>query len=75
MGGLGFVVWWDIVQVFKSRKTEKIKFCNFTLHTKIVLVSTIVLIFLGAVLILLFEYNNPNTIANLSLFDKIQVHF
>ena len=73
MGGLGFVVWWDIVRVFKNRKTNKIKFCNFTLHTKIVLVSTVVLIFFGAVLILLFEYNNPNTIANLSLFDKIQV--
>ena len=73
MGGLGFVVWWDIIRVIKNRKTEKIKFRNFTLHTKIVLTTTIVLILLGGLLIFVFEYNNSSTIANLSLFDKIQV--
>lgn len=47
IGGLGFVVWED---VWKNRK-----FSRFTLHTKIVLVMTVILIVAGAVCYLLFE--------------------
>jgi trk system potassium uptake protein TrkH len=43
------------------------------LHSKIAITVTAVLIFIGAILIFIFEYANPMTIGELSLFDKIQV--
>ncbi len=74
LGGLGFTVWWDVLGVLKEFKTKHFKcFKNLTLHSKIVLSATFVLIFGGASLILLFEYNNINTISTYSLFDKIQI--
>ena len=74
LGGLGFIVWWDVLRVFKQFKNKKFKcFKSLTLHSKIVISSTLVLIFGGAILIFLFEYNNVNTIGNLNIFDKIQV--
>lgn len=74
LGGLGFIVWWDVLRVSKQFKNKKFKcFKSLTLHSKIVISSTLVLIFGGALLIFLFEYNNVNTIANMNIFDKIQV--
>jgi trk system potassium uptake protein TrkH len=74
LGGLGFVVWLDVLKILKSKKSErKLGFKDLTLHSKIVLITTIALIAVGSVLILAFEFNNPNTIGNYSLFDKIQI--
>ena len=74
LGGLGFIVWWDVIRVIKQFKNKKFKcFKSLTLHSKIVISSTLVLIFGGALLIFLFEYNNVNTIGDLNIFDKIQV--
>ena len=74
LGGLGFIVWWDVIRVIKQFKNKKFKcFKSLTLHSKIVISSTLVLIFGGALLIFLFEYNNVNTIGALNIFDKIQV--
>ncbi len=76
LGGIGFIVWWDIIQVIKNFRTEKFKcFKRLTLHSKIVLITTLVLIFGGAISIFILEYNNPLTIANYTLFDKIQISF
>lgn len=74
LGGLGFIVWWDVIRVLKDFKNKKFKcFKSLTLHSKIVLFVTFVLIINGGLLIFIFEYNNPNTIGNLNIFDKIQV--
>ena len=74
LGGLGFIVWWDVIRVIKQFKNKKFKcFKSLTLHSKIVISSTLVLIFGGALLIFIFEYNNVNTIGALNIFDKIQV--
>jgi len=74
LGGLGFIVWWDVLRVIKQFKNKKFKcFKSLTLHSKIVISSTLVLIFGGALLIFLFEYNNVNTIANFNILDKIQI--
>ncbi len=73
LGGIGFIVWWDIVRVFKNRtKRNKHLFRYLTLHSKIAITATLVLIFLGGLLIFVFEYNNPLTIGEMSLFNKIQ---
>lgn len=74
LGGLGYIVWWDVVRVLKDWKQLKWKcFQKLTLHSKIVLSITAILVFGGAALLLAFEYNNPLTIGNYSFFDKMQV--
>ena len=45
------------------------------MHSKIAITFTLGFVILGAVCIFIFEYTNPLTIGNLSLFDKIQVAF
>ena len=74
LGGLGYIVWWDIIRVFKTRSSKNKKiFRHLSLHSKIAIFFSLFLIFFGGVLIFAFEYNNPLTIGNMSLFDKIQV--
>lgn len=74
LGGIGYIVWWDVVRVVKLSSTKRIKlFRDLTLHSKIAIVASIVLTLAGAALILIFEYDNPLTIKDYSLFDKIQV--
>lgn len=74
LGGLGYVVWWDVVRVIKdSSPKRRWIFRYLTLHSKIAIVTTLILIFGGALLIFIFEYNNELTIGEMSLFDKIQV--
>lgn len=76
LGGLGYIVWWDILRVIKDFKLQKFRcFKRLTLHSKIVLFGTFILLFGGAALIFAFEYFNPKTIADMSLFDKIQASF
>ena len=67
LGGIGFIVWWDVLAVLQGKKR------HLMLHSKIALVTTAVLIVGGAVAIFAFEYQNPQTIGNLGLWDKIQV--
>ncbi len=51
VGGIGFIVWDDI-------KNNKLHFKRYRLHTKIVLITTAVLIFASALLFGIFERNN-----------------
>ena len=74
LGGLGYIVWWDILGLGKEAVRKKRRgFRNLSLYSKIAIVTTLILIFGGGILIYLFEYDNPLTIGNLSGFDKIQV--
>lgn len=76
LGGLGYIVWWDVIRIIKSRLNgKKLGLKSLTLHSKIVLVTTAVLLVGGGILFLVFEYNNPLTIKGLSLYDKIQISF
>ena len=71
VGGIGFIVWWDVLSVLKNKRHNRIR--NFSLHSKIALSMTAFLIVSGAILFFVFEYNNPKTMAGYSLFDKIQI--
>ena len=76
LGGLGYIVWWDILRVLKTRsKKNKKIFKHLTLHSKIAITATFALTIIGGLLIFVFEYSNPQTIGNMSLFDKLQVSF
>ena len=70
LGGIGFIVWWDVVRIAKNKNTRHFKYLS--LHSKIALSSTAFLLIFGAVMIFIFEHNNLATIGNLSLFGKIQ---
>lgn len=76
LGGVGYVVWWDVLRVFKEFKKHKFKCLKqLTLHSKIALTATAVLIFGGTALVFALEYHNPLTLADYSLFDKLQISF
>lgn len=74
LGGLGYIVWWDLLRVIKNFRTQRFKcFRGLTLHSKIVLATTAIFILGGALLIFIFEFSNVKTIGDMSVFDKIQV--
>ena len=74
LGGIGFIVWWDVLDCLKKFKKQKFKCLKMlTLHSKIVLFMTAFLLVSGAVFFFVLEYNNPLTIGNYSIFDKIQL--
>ena len=63
VGGLGFLVWEEIA----SRKP----FRQFSVYTKLVLLTTLALILTGWVLTCLLEWNNPETLGSMGLGDKL----
>ena len=74
LGGLGYIVWWDVLRVIRGRTPQKRRIFRYlTLHSKIAITDTWVLILGGALLFFVFEYANPLTIGNMSLPDKAQV--
>lgn len=74
LGGIGYIVWWDVLRVWKKAREKKVRlFGDLTLHSKIAITATLVLILLGAALILVFEWNNPDTIKDYTILQKIEV--
>jgi len=77
LGGLGFTVWFDITKHlklgFKLKQSLKRILSSLRLHTKVVLLMTVSLIFGGALLILLFEYNN--VLKDFSFLTKLQASY
>ena len=63
IGGLGFMVWENI---YRSKS-----FRDLSVHSKLVLIITVFLIVMGTLLILLFEYDNPETLADKPWDEKI----
>ena len=59
LGGIGFVV---LIDGVKRKKA--------TQHLKVVLGMTITLIFGGAILLLIFEWNNPATLGNMNVGEN-----
>ena len=75
IGGIGFIVWWDVIEMFKRIRNEKMSvkmsWRLMSLHSKVVLTVTAFLIIGGAAVFFMLEYNNPLTMGNLSLGGKI----
>ena len=80
-GGLGFVVWIDLrlslIHYREHFKYFKIKryLESLSLHTKIALISTFVLIFGGMTVIFILEFQNPLTLKSLPFSQKILASF
>ncbi|PAE37268.1 TrkH family potassium uptake protein [Bacillus sp. 7884-1] len=62
-GGIGFTV---ILDVFHKRSIRKL-----SLHSKVALLMSLILIIVGPLIILISEYRNPATIGNLPFGDKL----
>ncbi len=76
LGGIGYIVWWDVLRVIRSGVIKKGHFwVHLTLHSKIAITTSAALIFGGGLLILICEYNNPATIGGMSFFEKVQAAF
>ncbi len=73
LGGIGYVVWWDVIRVLKDKKHRAFRFLS--LHSKIAIISTAVLITVGTILIFIFEFDNPRTIKDFGIFEKLQAAF
>ncbi len=63
IGGLGFFVWEEIA----SRK----RFREFSVYTRLVLICTAILVFGGAAILCLLEWNNPGTLGPMSVGNKL----
>lgn len=75
LGGLGFIVWWDVHRVLKNAVKERIYknmiFSKLTLHSKVAITMTLVLIFTGTFTFYIVESRNPATMGNESIVGKI----
>ncbi len=75
MGGLGFVVWFDLYdgirRGFKQKYSPRQTFSHLSEHSKVVLAMTLILIFSGTAFVFVSEYSNPDTLGNLSLPEKL----
>ena len=64
LGGLGYFV---IIELHENKKFAK----RITIHTRIVIIGTVVLILFGMIIFLSIEWNNPKSIGDFSTYDKI----
>ncbi len=76
ISGIGFVVWWDVLNVFKLYKNKEIHprylWRRLRLHSKIAICTTAGLLLSGCLFVLILEWSNPLTLGSLSIPVKIQ---
>ncbi len=63
-GGIGFIIWDDVVNFIRERKP-------FSVYSRFIILLSAALIIGGTALIALFEWNNPDTIGNMPIGDKL----
>ena len=63
IGGLGFLVWEEVVTVRRFKK--------MSVYTRLVLVTTLILLVLGTVCFAVLEWNNPATLGQMTWGDKL----
>ena len=63
IGGLGFFVWEEVITVRKFKK--------FSVYTKLVLITTGVLLLGFTLAYMALEWNNPQTIGNMPVWQKV----
>lgn len=67
IGGLGFIVWEDIL--------KKKSFRKLSMYSKTVMLATVFLLVIGTVLYFVMEYNNPHTMGNDGFEYKLLTSF
>ncbi|MDQ1244661.1 MAG: trk/ktr system potassium uptake protein [Campylobacterota bacterium] len=64
LGGLGFFV---LLEIYENKKFSK----RFTIHTRIMVYGSLILIFIGMILFLSIEWDNPKTFGGFTLYEKL----
>ncbi|HCO18597.1 MAG TPA: Trk family potassium uptake protein [Tissierellales bacterium] len=64
LGGLGFSV---IIDILRHRSWKRL-----SLHTRLVIIISFLLLAIGTLLILVLEWNNPGTLKDMTLGDKVR---
>ncbi len=64
LGGIGFIVWDDLVLLVTKKQP-------ISLYSRFILIISAVLVFGGAALLMLTEWNNPATIGSLPVGDRL----
>ena len=67
LGGLGFLVWDEVLREHRPRK--------WSVYTRLVLITTGILLLSGMVLTCILEWNNPRTLGPLPLGEKLLAAF
>ena len=77
LGSLGFIVWNELFEKLKQQREKKLSYrktwLNLSTHCQLVLVMLVIMLIAGTFGIMVFEYNNPNTLGKFGFWDKIYV--
>lgn len=75
LSGLGFTVWFDVIEngkrIYKHEVPKRWWFTRLKLHSKLAIIMTISLIMIGTFFVFVIEYNNPETIGEMPLWQKL----
>lgn len=79
VGGLGFPVYVEFIRRWRVERAEGRRSVSssveratpWSLHARLVVVTTLVLLVVGPVMVLAFEWTNPETLGSLSFADKL----
>lgn len=73
VSGIGFPVYWEVARSIRLNRRDNSKnyISRINTHAKLVLAMTAGLILLGTLFTFIFEYNNPDTIGNMNLGQKL----
>lgn len=78
LGGIGFSVWFDVsrsIQCFSKKTCKRATFRTFfrsmSLHSRLAIVVTVLLIAIGMLFFIAVEYNNPDSIGTFTIPQKL----
>lgn len=63
-GGIGFVIWDDLIEYFRNKK-------RLSVYSRFVLIISAGLVLGGTLLVFIGEFNNPDTIGDMNFIDKV----
>ena len=75
LSGIGFTVWFDVIDNARKLIHQQVPknwwFTRLKLHSKLAIITTLILIAAGSIFIFVSEYHNPETIGTMNLGEKI----
>ena len=75
LSGIGFTVWFDVLasvrEAFRRENPVRWRFGRLKLHSKLAIITTVILIAAGAAFIFIAEYGNQDTIGGMNTGQKL----
>lgn len=75
LSGIGFTVWFDIIESTKEMVNREMTghgwFSRLRLHSKLAVITTVILIIIGTIFIFFAEYHNPETLGDMNFGQKL----